>query len=167
MAQSSQHASRSGDLLSHMFVLGKKTVDSVNCLISGTLGTSAAFSAGAWEIFFFPKAFGAAWALPLDQSAGQCKLWLGWRCRATDWDLGKSSLLHAAAAPQPAPGQKSKSLLTGTTECRHAQELLETRRWVSWVFGPIQESWGLPRPGMVPASRKGGRPGGNPGWGSH
>lgn len=55
MAQSSQRASRSGDLLSHMFVLGKKTIDSVNCLISGTLGTSAAFSAGDWEIFFFPK----------------------------------------------------------------------------------------------------------------
>ena len=69
MAQSSQRASRSGDLLSHMFVLGKKTIDSVNCLVSGTLGTSAAFSAGALEIFF-PKAFGAAWALLLESSAG-------------------------------------------------------------------------------------------------
>lgn len=42
------------EIFYHTFVLGKKTIDSVNCLISGTLGTSAAFSAGAWEIFF-PK----------------------------------------------------------------------------------------------------------------
>lgn len=73
MAQSSQRASRSGDLLSHMFVLGKKTIDSVNCLISGTLGTSAAFSAGAWEIFF-SKALGTAWALLSEPPAGQCEL---------------------------------------------------------------------------------------------
>lgn len=32
MAQSLQRASRSGDLLSHMFVLGKKTIDSVKLL---------------------------------------------------------------------------------------------------------------------------------------
>lgn len=70
MAQSSQRASRSGDLLSHMFVLGKKTIDSVNCLISGTLGTSAAFSAGDWEIFFFPKALSTAWALLSEPSEG-------------------------------------------------------------------------------------------------
>ena len=35
-----------------------------------------------------------------------------------------------------------------------------TRRWVSWVFSPIQESWGLPRPGVVPAGREGGTVGG-------
>lgn len=44
-----------------MFVLGKKTIDSVNRFISGTRGTSTAFSSGAWEIF--SKSFGAAWAL--------------------------------------------------------------------------------------------------------
>lgn len=83
-----------------------------------------------------------------------------------DGDLGESSLLSAAAAPQPAPGQKTKSLLPSTAGFRHTQELLETRCWVSCVFGPIQENWGLPRRGVVPAGREGGRPGGSPGWGS-
>lgn len=65
-----------------MFVLGKKTIDSVNRFISGTRGTSTAFSSGAWEIF--SKSFGAAWALLSVPSAAQILTpWVlpchGWR----------------------------------------------------------------------------------------
>ena len=90
MAQSLQCASRSGDLLSHMFVLGKKTIDSVNCLISGTLGTRAAFCAVTREIFFLTKHLvlpglccwihqqGSASSGP----AGDAVLWMGTCVRA-------------------------------------------------------------------------------------
>ena len=38
------------------------------------------------------------------------------------WGVGESSLLGAAAAPESAPSQKSKSLLPGTVRCGHAWE---------------------------------------------
>lgn len=89
-----------------MFVLGKKTIDSVNCLVSGTLGTSAAFSAGALEIFF-PKAFGAAWALLLESSAGQCELWLGWRCHTMDGEWVRARCLVLLLLPNPLPARRA------------------------------------------------------------
>lgn len=101
MAQSSQRANRSGDLLSHMFVLGKKTIDSVNCLISGTLGTSDAFSAGAWEIFF--------------QSTGHCLGSVVWAISRTVGAPAHLEVLCHGWGPgqelrgADAPSRKSKS----------------------------------------------------------
>lgn len=69
-------------------------------------------------ILFFPKVFGAVWALLSEPSAGLCELWLGWRCYG--WGLGESLLLGAAL--KSAPSQKSKSLLPSSTGYRHAWE---------------------------------------------
>ena len=105
--------------------------------------------------FFSHEALGAARALLLDPSAGQRKLWPGWRCRAVDGDLCESSLLGAAAAPQPTPNQTSKSLLPSTTGCRHGQEQ-ECR---------IRDSWGQGA-GLAGSSVRFRRAGGYPdrGW---
>lgn len=55
MARSSQRASRSGDLLSHMFVLGKKTIDSVKLLNLWHAGYQRCLFCWSPRDFFPPK----------------------------------------------------------------------------------------------------------------
>lgn len=88
-----------------MFVLGKKTIDSVNRFISGTRGTSTAFSSGAWEIFFqilwrcLGSALGAVGSTNSDSigaAVPRMETWVRARCSQTGAGPSCWCLTHAS-----------------------------------------------------------------------